>query len=78
MNLLRRQFLHLAASAALCEPSRALPGRKPSGVPYRGGPCFPICSPEVMLPLSGVYEVAGKVPAPERLVRTSGHSPRTV
>jgi transcriptional regulator with XRE-family HTH domain len=29
-------------------------------------------------PLSGVYEFAEEVLAPERLVRTFGHSPRTV
>src|SRR5256886_14432055 len=32
----------------------------------------------VQVPLSGVYEVAGEVPAPERLVRAFGHRPRTV
>jgi hypothetical protein len=32
----------------------------------------------VQVPLSGVYEVAGEVPAPERLVRAFGHHPRTV
>jgi hypothetical protein len=32
----------------------------------------------VQVPLSGLYEVAGEVPAPERLVRAFGHHPRMV